>query len=53
MAASGNETPAKSDELKLFLFLTVVLAPVLSVAVIGGYGLFVWLSQIIGGPPTH
>lgn len=53
MPVSQDETPAKSQELTLFLFLTVVLAPALSIAVIGGYGLFIWLSQIIGGPPTH
>ena len=53
MALSPDDAPAKRQELTLFLFLTVVLAPIMSVAVIGGYGLFVWLSQIIGGPPTH
>lgn len=53
MSASLPEAKAKRQELTLFLLLTVVLAPVLSVAIIGSYGLFIWLSQIIGGPPTH
>lgn len=53
MTTSRDEPPAKRQELALFLLLTVVLAPVLSVIIIGSYGLFVWLSQIIGGPPTH
>lgn len=53
MATSSEEAPAKRQELSLFLLLTVVLAPVLSVIIIGSYGLFIWLSQIIGGPPTH
>ena len=43
----------KKQELRLFLLLTVVLAPALSIALIGGYGLFIWVSQILGGPPTH
>ncbi len=53
MPASEDEIPAKKEELTLFLLLTVVVAPVVCVSVIGGYGLFIWLSQIIGGPPTH
>ncbi|MCP5325617.1 MAG: periplasmic nitrate reductase, NapE protein [Oceanospirillaceae bacterium] len=41
----------KQEELKTFLLLTVVLAPVLSVMVVGGYGLMIWISQILMGPP--
>ena len=42
----------RGEELRSFLFLTVVMAPVLAVAVVGGYGFLVWMSQLIGGPPT-
>jgi nitrate reductase NapE component len=40
----------------MFLFLTVVLAPALAVAIVGGYivggyGLIVWIAQIVNGPP--
>ncbi len=42
----------RSHELKLFLFLTVFLAPILSVAIVGSYGLMIWLSQIVLGPPS-
>ena len=38
-------------ELRMFLFLTVVLFPILSVAVVGGYGFAVWIWQIFNGPP--
>lgn len=38
-------------ELRAFLFLTVVLAPVITVAIIGGYGFVVWMLQLINGPP--
>jgi len=44
--------PNRSDELLTFLFLTVVLAPVASVAIVGGYGFIVWMSQLILGPPV-
>lgn len=41
----------KKREFRSFLLLVVVLAPVLSVAIVGGYGFAVWISQMILGPP--
>ncbi|MBP2302188.1 periplasmic nitrate reductase, NapE protein [Azospirillum picis] len=38
-------------ELAMFLMLAVFIWPVLSVAVVGGYGFAVWMSQLIMGPP--
>jgi nitrate reductase NapE len=46
-AASGS----RGEELRVFLFLTVVLAPVLAVAIVGGYGFLVWMYQLVTGPP--
>ncbi len=46
------EMTEKKSELKAFLFLTVVMAPVLAGAIIGTYGLLVWLYQMVAGPPT-
>jgi nitrate reductase NapE len=48
----GDGATAKRNELKVFLFLTVVLWPVLAVAVVGTYGLIVWVYQMLMGPPT-
>ncbi|WP_448188257.1 periplasmic nitrate reductase, NapE protein [Azospirillum sp. sgz301742] len=42
----------KSRELWAFLFLTVVFWPLLAIAVVGGYGLAVWLFQLVSGPPA-
>ena len=42
----------KRSELKAFLFLTVVMAPVLAAVVVGSYGLAVWIYQLFAGPPT-
>lgn len=42
----------KRRELTAFLFLALVLAPVLAVIVVAGYGFIVWMYQIITGPPT-
>lgn len=44
----------KSEELRSFLFLTVVMVPVLTVMIIATYGFAVWFYQmLIGGPPHH
>ena len=42
---------SRGQELLVFLFLTVVLAPVLAVAIVGGYGFLVWMYQVVTGPP--
>ncbi|NZA25543.1 periplasmic nitrate reductase, NapE protein [Luteimonas sp. SJ-92] len=38
-------------ELQVFLFLTVVLFPLLSVLLVSGFGFAVWIWQMIFGPP--
>ena len=42
---------SRSRETRVFLFLTVVLAPMIAVALVGSYGLLIWLYQMIQGPP--
>jgi nitrate reductase NapE len=46
----NNESNPK-DELKTFLLITVVLAPVLAVLIVSGFGFSIWISQLIMGPP--
>lgn len=41
----------KSQETRLYVFLIVFLFPILSVAIVAGYGFIVWISQMIFGPP--
>ena len=48
----GPPEITRRDELRSFLFLTIVMAPVLAVMVVGGYGFVVWMSQLVGGPPA-
>jgi nitrate reductase NapE len=48
-----DETLRKIEEWRTWLFLTVVLAPVLAVAIVGSYGLAVWLYSLFAGPPTY
>lgn len=44
-------TPLKSDERLAIFLLIVVLAPALSIAVVGSYGFIIWMSQLLFGPP--
>ena len=46
-----TEENDKQTERRAFLLLVVVVAPVLAVGIVGGYGFLVWISQIILGPP--
>lgn len=41
----------RRSEWLTFLFLTVILAPVLAIAVVGSYGFLIWIYQMIAGPP--
>jgi len=55
MSALGDDTRGrprrKRMEIFAFLFLTAVVMPALTVATVGGYGLAVWVYQMIAGPP--
>lgn len=46
-----SDISAKRREFAVFLFTTLVIIPGAAVAVVGGYGLIVWVSQMIFGPP--
>ena len=49
-----SEKERASREWQLFLFIIVLLFPILSVAFVGGYGFFVWAMQaLFFGPPGH
>jgi periplasmic nitrate reductase NapE len=51
---SASTVPAevsRRHEWRAFLFLTVVLFPLLSVLLVSGYGFAVWVWQMIFGPP--
>jgi nitrate reductase NapE len=37
------------EELRTFLFLAVVMAPLLAVGVVGGWGFVVWMYQLLTG----
>jgi nitrate reductase NapE len=47
----ADASHTKGQELRSFLFLAVVMAPVIAGIVIAGYGFLVWMYQLIAGPP--
>lgn len=47
----NNQATSKKVERNVFIFLTVFLAPFLAVAIVGGYGFTIWISQMLLGPP--
>ncbi len=47
-----REVSTKSEELRGFLLLTAVIAPLLAVGIVAGYGFIVWMYQLLAGPPT-
>ena len=50
-SVESSESFTKAQELRSFLFLSVVMAPVLAVLIVGGYGFLVWMYQVFAGPP--
>jgi len=51
MPSADDSTQQARKETRLFFFLIVILFPLLSVAIVGGYGFFVWFLQMLLGPP--
>jgi len=47
-----SDVQTRSRETRVFVFLTVVLAPMIAVAIVGAYGLIIWVYQMLAGPPT-
>lgn len=42
----------KKKEWRLFIFIIVFLFPLLSIALVGGYGFIIWMYQLQMGPPV-
>ena len=52
MPPPSDQAASKSEELKAFLFFTLVVAPAMAGVIVGTYGLVVWIFQMFAGPPT-
>ncbi|WP_169566464.1 periplasmic nitrate reductase, NapE protein [Sneathiella limimaris] len=49
---AGDAKAGRKHEILLFLFLTAILIPGLTIVLVGGYGFSIWMYQILAGPPT-
>lgn len=49
----AEETAAakRSDETWAFLFLALLLFPILAIVSVGGFGFIVWMQHLMFGPP--
>jgi len=52
MTLGDHNEISKLEELRAFLILTAVIAPISAVLAMSGYGFLVWMYQLIAGPPT-
>jgi periplasmic nitrate reductase NapE len=50
---SSPSNGRRKQELTVFLVLSLLLAPALAITTVGGYGLAVWVYQMMAGPPGH
>jgi len=49
-----DQKQRRTEEFRSWLFLTAIMAPVLAVLAVSGYGFVVWMWQtFIGGPPHY
>ena len=42
----------KREEFRAWIFVSLIMAPLMSVLIVAGYGFLVWLYQLLVGPPT-
>jgi nitrate reductase NapE len=45
----NSKLPTKAQEMRAFFVITVIAAPILAIATVGGYGFFIWMYQLVTG----
>lgn len=50
-SADAGSTQRKREEWRSFVFLAVIMVPVLTGLLIASYGFLIWFSQMFLGPP--
>jgi periplasmic nitrate reductase NapE len=52
--SSAEEKLRQTEEFRTWGFFTIVLAPILAVLIVSGWGFVVWMWQtFVSGPPTY
>lgn len=49
----ATNTDLKTSEAKALAFVIIVLFPLLTIGIVGGYGLIIWMIQAFGGIVSH
>ncbi|MDO7672997.1 MAG: periplasmic nitrate reductase, NapE protein [Reinekea forsetii] len=49
----AQQPTEKKHERRAFLFITVFVFPFMTIVLVGGYGLAIWMSQLLFGPSTY
>jgi nitrate reductase NapE len=49
----AKQPTEKKHERRAFLFITVFVFPFMTIVLVGGYGLAIWMSQLLFGPSTY
>ena len=52
-ATTPEEQQRKTEEWRTWLFFTFLMAPILAVLTVSGWGFIVWMYQLLAGPPTY
>jgi nitrate reductase NapE len=47
----ANSSLRRTEEFRTWFFLTFVMAPVLAVLTVSGFGFVIWMYQLFAGPP--
>ena len=50
--SNPQEQASPAQELGTLFVLIGIIIPLLSIAVVGGYGFTIWMYQLIAGPPA-
>ena len=48
---SEGPPSTRKEELRSFVFLAVVMAPLVAVMIVASYGFLIWFYQMFAGPP--
>ncbi len=51
LSTGAGDRPGRRDEILAFFLLTFVVAPAVTIGIVGSFGLCIWLYQLFAGPP--
>jgi nitrate reductase NapE len=52
MELQETKKVTRADEGRVFAFLSILLAPIVAIGLVGSYGFAIWIYQILNGPTS-